>query len=447
MKLLGFNIERGHSDGTLSLNLPKNVQRRDYSSVPQNNWYSGPWTPVLEPFTGAWQRNILRADTSPGFLMSSSVVYACVTGIAADIAKMRIKLCREDAAEIWTEIRSGSPWLGVLRKPNHFQTRIKFFEQWILSKLLHGNTYVLKEREPSTERGRPGLVRALYVLHPQCVTTLVAADGGVYYKLKTDHLSQIHGDEVTVPASEIIHDMMAALWHPLVGVSPLMACALSAGMANSIQNNSRNFFANQSMPGGILTTVGHINDDTALRLKNAFETNFGGSNVGRVAVLGDGLKFEAMQMTAEAAQLAEQLKWSVSDVARAFHYPEFKLGAPLPPYAGNIETLIVTYYSDCLQEKIESIELLLDEGLELPSGIGTEFDLDGLLRMDTSALFESNNKGGAWMKIDEQRRRANLPPLPIGGNTVYRQHQDYSIEAIAKRDAKPDPFETAPNKG
>lgn len=144
-------------------------------------------------------------------------------------------------------------------------------------------------------------------------------------------------------------------------------------------------------------------------------------------------------MTAEQSDLVEQLKWSVSDVARAFHYPEYKLGGPLPPYSGNMQALTLSYYTDCLQPIIESAESHLDDGLELPLNQGTEFDLDNLLRMDTSSLFDANAKavGGGWMAPDEARFRANLPPVN-GGNTPYLQQQMWSLEQLSKRTTAPD---------
>jgi HK97 family phage portal protein len=216
-------------------------------------------------------------------------------------------------------------------------------------------------------------------------------------------------------------------------------------MANRILNNSTKFFANQSMPGGVLTAPGHISDDTAARLKAAFEANFGGENAGKLAVLGDNLKFEPMRMTAEAAQLAEQLKFSIEDISRAFHYPLFKLGGELPAYAGNVEALIMTYYTDCLQTLIESVELCEDEGLALPSGIHTELDLEGLMRMDTQGLYKTISEavsGGGWLSPNEGRFKANLKPVK-GGDSPMIQQQNYSLEALAKRDAKEDPFATS----
>lgn len=425
MKLLGLEITRS----TRALVAPITSLYGPGQPVTGPNLWQTVFSTVLEPFTGAWQRNITQDRAS---LLSFSPVYCCVTGIASDIAKLRIKICEEEEG-IWTEITKKSPWRKLLRKPNHYQVCLKFMEQWVLSKLLNGNTYVLKERDAR------GIVNALYVLNPTRVKILLADNGDVFYELCQDNLSQVF-EQIVVPASEIIHDSMPGLFHPLVGTSPLYACALSVDMGTSIQQHSQSFFLNKAMPGGQLTAPGRISDETAKRLREQFEQKFSGTNRGRIFVTGDGLKFEPFTMTAEQSELVEQLKWSVSDVARAFHYPEYKLGGPLPPYSGNMQALTLSYYTDCLQPIIESAESHLDDGLELPLSQGTEFDLDNLLRMDTAALFESNNKAAGWMKVDEMRFRANLPPVK-GGDSPYLQQQNFSLEALAKRDAQADPFD------
>lgn len=393
----------------------------------QSSWMS--WWPIRESFPGAWQRNItLDSETS---LLAFSAVFSCVTGIAADVAKMRIKLDR-NVSGIWEEITENQPWLKVLRKPNHYQNRIKFVEQWIISKLLYGNSYVLKERD------QRGIVNAMYVLDPRKVVPLVADNGDVYYRLSADYLSGVT-DTVEVPASEIIHDMMVSLWHPLVGVSPIYACAMSATMGNRIQSQSTGLFTNGGKPGGIIYVPTSISDEQAQKLKATWEANYGGINSGRTAVLGDGLKFEAQTMNSVDSQLIEQLRWTVEDVGRVFHYPAWKLGGPVPPYSAGPQAITTQYYCDCLHPLIESLELCLDDGLALPLDMGTELDLDNLLRMDTSALFDSNAKavGGGWMKPNEARFRANLAPV-TGGDTPYMQQQLWSLQQLSERTAPPD---------
>lgn len=429
MNLFGFSITRTKA----TTKAPGNLAGVDS----RGNWLSI----IREGFSGAWQSNVEISVTN---VMTFSAVYSCVTLIASDIGKLRIKLMQQDAEGIWTETESPA-FSPVLRKPNKFQTRIKFLEQWLCSKLIHGNTYVLKQRD------QRGVVISLIVLDAQRCRPLVAVSGDVYYELKSDSLAGISMEgngSVVVPASEIIHDVMCALYHPLVGISPITACGLAATQGLKIQNNSASFFSNGSNPGGLLTAPETISDETAARLKEYFDTNFTGSNVGKVAVLGDGLKFEKMTMSALDSQLIEQLKWTAENVCTAFHVPSFMIGVgPMPTYA-NIEALNTQYYSQALQNPIESIELLLDEGLGLTENgqrYGTELDLTGLLRMDsttrTSAAEKSMKSG---MTPNEVRRiYYDLGSVP-GGDAVYAQQQNFSLEALSKRDARPDPFATTP---
>ena len=129
----------------------------------------GGWLAMLrEPYTGAWQQN---AEATLTTVQSNPTVFACETLIASDIAKLRLRLVALDDDGIWSEADAPA-FSPVLRKPNRYQTRIKFVEQWILSKLIHGNTYVLKQRDLR------GVVTALYVLDPGRVVVQQGTDGG-----------------------------------------------------------------------------------------------------------------------------------------------------------------------------------------------------------------------------------------------------------------------------
>lgn len=413
--------------------LPRSVNK-DYQAVDQGR---GGWFRILEPFTGAFQSNV---EVSRDSVLAYHAVYACISLIAQDIGKLRPKLMQQLSSGIWKEVKRAA-FDPLLRRPNRFQNRIKFFEYWITSKLIHGNAYALKVRD---ERN---VVVELYLLDPCRVTPLVSDSGMVFYRLKTDRLSGLP-ESVVVPADEIIHDTMVCLFHPLIGVSPIFACGLGAQQGVNIQTNSAKFFANMSAPGGILTAPGHIDDATAARLKTTWEEKFGGVNYGRTAVLGDGLEFKTIALTAEASQLIEQLKWTAEMVCSCFHVPPFMIGIGQPPAFNNIQALWQAYYSQCLQSPIESLELCLDEGLGLVSpseSLGIEMDLLGLMRMDTKSRYEAHSAAiaGGWRKVNEARHEEDLEPV-AGGDTCYLQQQNYSLAALAKRDAQPNPFAPAP---
>ena len=61
--------------------------------------------------------------------------------------------------------------------------------------------------------------------------------------------------------------------------------------------------------------------------------------------------------------------------------------------------------------------------------------------MDTATQIETLGEAisNAVMGPNEARRKVNLPAV-AGGETPYLQQQNYSLAALAKRDARDDPF-------
>lgn len=401
---------------------------------------SGGWMNVIrEPWSGAWQAN---RECRPETLMAYSAVFACVTLISSDIAKLCWKLEREDDPKnqpgIYTEAYSAS-FSPVLQKPNHYQTHIQFKEQWQNSLSRYGNTFVLKRRD------NRGVVTELFILDPQKVWPLIATDGSIFYQLSAELLVDVQ-EAVIVPASEIIHDRINCLFHPLIGLSPMFAAALSAGLGIEIERNSASFFANGAKISGIITAPGAIGDAAAKQVAENFNRGYTKENAGKVAVLGDGLKFQQLTMSSTDAQLIEILKKTAEDVCSVFHVPAYMVGfGPTPPY-NNIEALSQQYYQQCLQARIESMELLIDEGLAIPDHYSVCLDLDGLLRMDTATQYATLGTAvdKTLMTPNEARARLGLPAVP-GGDALYKQVQNYSLEALAKRDAQDDPFATSTN--
>lgn len=397
----------------------KEKQISPVSSSVRGGWF--PWR-VLEPFTGAWQRNIEWKRES---VLSHPAIFSCITLISGDISKLRLKTMAVDSDGILTPI--DRPEYKFLNRPNPYQNRIQFFENWVLSKLIRGNTYVLKGRD------RDGRVNRLYILHPDLVTPLVSESGDVFYQLGGDNLNDIDQLGITVPASEIIHDRFNCFFHPLVGLSPIFACGLVAFGGIKMLENSAKLFANGARPTGILTAPGAISNETAELLKEQWEKNYGGENYGRTAVLGDDLKYTPLTVTAVESQMIEQLKMGAEMICACFHVPPYKVMGNAPTH-NNAEILQQQYYDQCLQILIESIEECMDQDLDLPDNLMLQFDLDGLLRMDTKTQVETLGAGvnKAIFSPNEARKKINLKPVE-GGDVPFLQQQNWPIDMLADR--------------
>lgn len=391
------------------------------SAVNRSGWWS--WI-IGEAFAGAWQRNVeyKRED-----VLCYHAVFACITLIASDISKLRPREVEEKGG-IWDEIKLESKY-AVIDKPNGYQNRIQFYESWILSKLIRGNTYALKVKDAQRN------IVQMHILHPDRVLPLVSDDGDVFYQIAQDNLSGIVATGVTVPASEIIHDRFNCFYHPLVGLSPLYASGLPAYMGmKALENNARTF-KNGGRPSGILTVPEAIKTDKAKELSAQWDAQYGGENYGKVAVIGGNVKYEPLALTSEEAEMIDLLKLTAEMVCSTFHVPAYKVIGAAPAY-NNIEAQEQSYYSQCLQILIESLELALDEGFRMSDGKGFEFDLDGLLRMDTKSQMETYGIGTTKGIVapNEARRKLNLKPVD-GGDTPYLQEQNYPISSLAGRPA------------
>lgn len=384
------------------------------------------WFPIVrEPYTGAWQCN---QELAVADVLAYGPVYACVTLIAESISKLALRLMRQEASGIWTET-SNPAFTPVLRKPNRYQTRIKFVEDWIRSKLIWGNTYVLKERDAR------GVVTALYVLNPQRVRPLVASDGAVYYSLDQDALAEIDTSKI-VPASEIIHDTMVCLYHPLCGVSPIYACGATAATGLAMQQTSTALFANGSQPPGILLVPGAISSEQVEAANAAWKSRA----AGEIAVLPNGMKYEPLALNAVDAELVKQLQWTGEDVARCFHVPAYLINIGAAPY-GNYTGIVQMFYADALQPLIANFEAAYDEGLGLLTPIngtqyGVEFDVDDLLWMDHEMRAKVAGDAIQHGALSPNEARADYfakPPVR-GGETPYLQEQNWPLQLLANRE-------------
>lgn len=388
---------------------------------------------ITEPFAGAWQMNVEEKQCD---ILCYPTLYACLSRISRDIGTLPFLLQQEDSSGIWNNVDNPA-YSPVLRKPNHYQTAQQFREAWALSLLIHGNTYVLKQRD---ERN---VVVKLYVLDPCRVMPMVAETGDVFYQLNyptADNLlpNTYPGEQIIVPARDIIHDRLNTFHHQLIGVPPLCAAYWPVVKNLKILKNAASYFANGANPGGILTAPAGMSKEDADDVKSYWNTNFTGSNSGKVAVIGADMKFTSFAFKSSDSQLVEQLRYSDEQICQPFGVPPFIVGIGSIPAGMKVDDMMGMYERLALGPIIDGMETQLEEGLAISWPLGIEMDTDPLLRMDPQKRAEVWGKMGSdgLATPNEGRRRFNLRPLE-GGDTVYKQMQDLPLAEAAKNTVQP----------
>lgn len=385
---------------------------------------------IREPFSGAWQKNKEIATRNA---LMNDVAFACVSRISSDIAMLPLRPSRRDSNGVYVELRNDSAY-DTLKKPNHYQTRQQFLEQWESSIQSRGNAYIYKSMNG-------GKIESLHIINYDLVTPMITPMGQVFYQIQSDDVfTGLTGLteaslERLIPAERIMHDRINAFFHPLIGLSPLYAAAMQILMGASALEQQQSFYENGATPGGVLIFPGNLTEETAEKIQKIWNTGYQGANAGKTAVLGDGVKYERLGIAAEDNQLFEMLQYGAERIAALFHVPAYKVGLAAIPSNNNIEAVNQMYFTDCLQARVTAIQNVLNEGFGFDSTKSFRFDLEALMMMDSKTKMEvatGLRKGGVY-KIDEARRMFNKPPVE-GGNTIYLQQQDHSIEAISRRD-------------
>ena len=148
-------------------------------------------------------------------------------------------------------------------------------------------------------------------------------------------------------------------------------------------------------------------------------------------MLGEGLEWQPLTITAVDSQLIEQLRWTGDDVARVYRVPTFMLGDLSKSTYKNSEQMQRTYYSGCLQYHIEALEARFDAGLEVEPRHGIEFRIENMLRTEIDVRFEAYAKAlqSSWLTINEVRAEERRSKI-AGGDEPMVQIQYAPLSQI-----------------
>ena len=166
--------------------------------------------------------------------------------------------------------------------------------------------------------------------------------------------------DVLIPARDVLtSEAPHASKHPLVGVSPIQYAGMAIHINTSISSNQGAFFSNMSRPSGVLTTDEKLTKEQMDSLRAAWNRRSQGMNAGEVPVLSWGLKWQAMTITSEDAQLLEAYRMSIEDIARVFRVPLMLIGDYTKATYSNSEQLISSWLATGLGFILEHVERAL----------------------------------------------------------------------------------------
>ncbi len=352
--------------------------------------------------------------------MQTTAVYACVRILAEAIAGLPLHVYRYRMDGGKERIPQHPLYYLLHDEPNPEMTSFVFRETLMSHLLLWGNAYAQIVRN-----GR-GQAVALYPLLPSKMEVSRAANGELVYTYYRDYDESglnPKGGYVTLRKDDVLH-IPGLGFDGLIGYSPIAMAKNAIGMSLATEEYGAAFFANGANPGGVLEHPGVIKD--IQRVKDSWNSAYqGSSNAHRVAVLEEGMKFQAIGIPPEQAQFLETRKFQINEIARIFRVPPHMVGDLEKSSFSNIEQQSLEFVKYTLDPWVVRWEQSLQQSLILPSektSLFIKFNVDGLLRGDYQSRMNGYAVGrqNGWMSANDIRELEDMNRIPAEeGGDLY----------------------------
>lgn len=369
-----------------------------------------------------WMRGSERSSSgitiSQAEALEETTCLSCVSIRASDLAKLPVHAYQRRANGGRTILKN-HPIEGLLRKPNHWQTRLEFIEMMQVALLLEGNAYAIIRRD---SRARP---TALFPWSPLHVCVETTPDAELYYSFTAANdfeRALIGGGTARFPADDVVHLRWLST-NGLLGLGRRFLAKDALGLSLALEEHSARLFANGARPSGVLQTDRRLSDATFKRLRRQWDQVYSGvKNAGRTPILEDGIKWNPQTMTSVEAETIAARDFQTKRIAMAFDVPLHRLGIMPEGGAAAILQAHQMYLNNTLSNDAERWEAKLADAFGLDGEEAfVAFDLDYFNRADLQSRMTSYRIGvvGMVMTPNEARRREGWPDVS-GGDTLYQ---------------------------
>lgn len=253
---------------------------------------------------------------TPDSALGVTTVMACVQLIARALASVPLAVY-ERVGETGRRPAIEHPLYRLLHDlPNPLMTSFEVRMALFASVLLYGNAYA------EVDWDEDGMPAALWPLAPNRVQLWITPERQAYYTVQRDD-----GRTERRSADRIHHLRGLTLSGSWLGISPLRA-SNAIGLAMATEEFGSRFFGSGAHPSVVLSHPGKLTPEAMRNLRESFERQWSGlGNAHRVAVVGEGVKPEAMRIAPNEAQMLESRMFQVLEIARIFNVAPGLVGA------------------------------------------------------------------------------------------------------------------------
>jgi HK97 family phage portal protein len=366
---------------------------------------------TLAAALGAGSESVAGVMVTADSALTLPIVWTCVSLLSRTVASLPLTLYRRSATG--REKAIDHPLYSVLgASPNPEMTAYDLSAALMAHLCLWGNAYAEIVRDAS------GYVRELWPLPPNRVTWARIEPGKLLYEVEVD------GRRVALRGENVLH-LRSLTSDGRKGYSFLSVARDEVGLGLAAREYGSRYFAQDGRPGGVLKHPSNLSDDTIARLRSSWESAHSGlSNSHRVAILEEGMEWQAVGLPPEDMQFLQTRMASRGEIASWFHIPPHMVGdtQKSTSWGSGIEAQGQGFLTYTLMPWLVAWSQEVDRTCLTPSERSTlysEHITQALLRGDLAARYQAYSQGRqwGWLSVNDIRNAENLNL--VEGGDVY----------------------------
>jgi len=366
-----------------------------------------------------WEKFVLGEDiimipsgsVSTASAMKYTAVFACVRVLSETFASVPIMLYRKKDDGDRESVNDLAIYDIMHNRPNDEMSPFNFKEACMVALNTGGNAVC--ERLVN----RRGELVGLYPYQWQQVDIKRDPDTQqLQYAIRGNGVKPVK----TLTRDQVFH-VPGLSFDGVIGISPIQYNAGAVRLGKAYEDFGINLYKNGAFPSGAVSFEGVLKEEAFKRFKEDFKKNFQGmKNTGMPIILENGGKFVPFIINPADAQLIENKKFQLEDIARIYRVPLHLIQNLDRATNNNIEhqSLEFVMYTmlPWFKRWEENANMQLLTRAQRQAGYYLECKIDGLLRGDAMSRARSYAYGRqwGWLSVNDIRRLENMSPIPNG---------------------------------
>ena len=391
---------------------------------PANPLQPSSWLSLMEGFGGGNDSGVLITDRSA---MRLSAVHACVRVLSGTLASMPLEIYERTGRG--QRLADDHRLYPVLHNAWNSQMSSAVAVQAVMAQVaLRGNGYALIQRDGAN---RPV---ALWPL-PSEKMRARRIKGRLEYLLTDVGPDQ---PDYLIAAEDILYIPFLS-FDGVTALNPIQEFRQGLSVSYAAERFADIFFSRGSRPSGVLTHPNKLSKEARENLRRSWQEATSGSNALGVALLEEGLKFDAMTVNPSDAQFIETRKLQLEEIARMFGVQPHKIGILERSTNNNIEHQALEFLTDTMLPHITKFEQEFNRKLFVGTRFYAKFNVDGLLRGDfqSRSVAIQTLRNAGLISTNEGREMAGMNPISdaVGGSVVLAPLNMVPLASLANSDS------------